>query len=126
MKRPSSNPSSGNKAGPQYSSYQQGVYYAADQTKTLQDTTKTYYQAEETSTNVLERMTAQRQQLQGATDNVWEMRETTEKAKQEIQELQAKYREKKMRLYVMIVALGLADLLLLLRIIHCHGNFYCF
>lgn len=127
MKRPSSNPSSGNnnKGQQHYSSYQQGVYYAESQTKTLQDTTKTYHQADETATNVLHHMTAQRQQLHGANDNVWEMRQATEKAKREMEELRAKYRRKKNRLYAMIAALAFTDFLLLLRIIHCHGNFYC-
>ena len=84
MKRPASNPSSGNQ-GQHYSSYQQGVYYASEQTKTLADTQKTYYQADEAASNVLNKLTGQRQQLEGAHDNVWEMRVSTEAAKREIQ-----------------------------------------
>lgn len=112
-----------------YNTYQSGyrppVHYANDQTKSLEDTTKTFYQADDTAGRVLDQMTAQRQQLEGAHTNVWEMRQATEKAKREIQELQTKYRERKQRLYVWIFVLGLTDLLLLLRIFQCRGNFFC-
>jgi predicted nucleic acid-binding Zn-ribbon protein len=123
MKRPS--PTMNNKQGHQFTSYQQGVYYASDQTNTLHDTTKTMYETDEAASNVLHKMTAQRQQIEGAHENVWEMRKTTETAKREIQELQSKYLRKKARLYAMIVVLGVTDLLLFFRIIQCHGNFYC-
>ena len=106
-------------------SYQPPVHYAADQTKTLEDTTKAYYQADETAANVLQKMTNQRQQIEGAHNNVWEMRQATEKAKRELMELQQKYRLKKQRLYVTIFLLGLTDLLLFFRIVQCHGNFFC-
>lgn len=63
------------------SSYQHGgtyrppIHYAADQTKVMQDTTQTYYQADETAARVLHQMTAQRQQIEGANNSVWGMRE---------------------------------------------------
>ena len=46
-------------------SYQPPVHYAKDQTKSLEDTTKTFYQTDETATRVLNQMTAQRQQIGG-------------------------------------------------------------
>ena len=140
MKRPStSNPSSGSGGSANnYNSYQQGgasatttgyqppVFYAADQTKTLEDTTKTYYQADETAAHVLNQMTAQRQQILGAHDNVFEMRNTAAQAKRELEELRQKYRQKKLRLYLWIAGLSIVDLLLFIRMVQCHGNFYCF
>ena len=115
------------------SSYQHGgvggyrppIHYAADQTKVMEDTTQAYYQADETAARVLNQRTAQRQQIEGANNSVWGMREATEKAKREMTELHKKYREKKQRLYITIALLGLTDLLLFLRILQCHGNFYC-
>lgn len=109
----------------QHGGYRPPIHYAADQTKTLEDSTQAYYQADETAARVLNQMTAQRQQIQGANNSVWGMREATEKAKREMTELHKKYREKKQRLYVTIALLGLTDLLLLLRIFQCHGNFFC-
>jgi hypothetical protein len=148
MKRSSSGNNSNNAGGPpgttpdtgghRYPSYQQGgaaatlfggyqppVHYASDQTKTLEDATKTFYEADETAGNVLQKMTAQRQQISLASGNVWEMRTATEAAKREIQALQKKYREKKRRLYVTIALLSVTDLLLFFRILQCRGNFFC-
>lgn len=130
MKRPNtSNPSSGNN---NYSSYQQGanqyqpsVHYAADQTSVLEDTTKAYYQADESAAAVLQSMTSQKQQLNSASNNVWDMRQTTEKAKRELEALHTKYRAKKQRLYVTIALLALTDTLLFFRILQCRGNFFC-
>ncbi len=140
MKRPSSNPSSLNGASAgattstaanhRYASYQAGgyqppVHYASDQTHMLEDTTRAYHQADDTAGNVLTQMTAQRQQLESAHDSVWQMRQATEKAKREIEELHAKYRSKKNRLYAMIAAVAVTDLLLLFRLIQCRGSFFC-
>ena len=140
MKRPNtSNASAGGATN--YSSYQQQgppnimatgigyqppVFYAADQTKTLEDTTKTYYQAEDTANQVLQQMTAQRQQILGAHGNVNELRITAEKTKRELEALRVKYRQKKQKLYMWIAGLSIVDLLLFIRILQCHGNFYCF
>ena len=124
-----SNPFSSNAASSSYQhgggTYRPPIHYAADQTKVMQDTTQAYYQADETAARVLHQMTAQRQQIEGANNSVWGMREATEKAKREMTELHKKYREKKQRLYITIALLGLTDLLLLVRILQCHGNFYC-
>jgi hypothetical protein len=137
MKRSSSNPSSGNNSyganasnKPWFSSYQSGgyqppVHYAADQTETLHDTAKTYYQTDETANNVLQKMTQQRSQLHSADGSVYEMRQATAAAKRQIEELQRKNRQKKQRLYVMIAAVGLADMLLFFRMIQCRGGFFC-
>lgn len=113
-----------------FQSYQQGTYqppatYAEKQTEVLTDTVKTQYHAEGTANAVLTRMTEQRHQLTEAHDNVWQMRHATEKAKQELQDLNNKYRAKKFRLYITIAALGLTDLLLFLRIAQCRGGFFC-
>jgi hypothetical protein len=105
--------------------YQPPVHYAADQTATLQDTTKTYYQAEATANAVLQQMSTQRQGLQNSHANVWEMRQATEQAKRELQTLQHKYRAKKQRLYALIAVLSVTDLFLLMRILQCGGNFFC-
>lgn len=90
MKRSSSgNNNNNNKTGNRYQSYQSGgttsmmpgyqppIHYASDQTKSLEDSKKTFYQADENAGNVLHTMTAQRQQLESAHDNVWEMRQAT-------------------------------------------------
>jgi hypothetical protein len=106
--------------------YQPPVFYASSQTDVLRDTTKTFYQADETAGKVLDQLTMQRQQITGAHDNVWIMRQTTEKAKRELEELRQKYRQKKHRLYMWIAILSIADILLFFRILQCHGNFYCF
>ena len=116
---------SGGNSKQQYTSYQQGVYYAADQTKTLENTTQAYHQADDTANKVLQQMSTQRQQIQGAHDDVWQMRMSTEQAKRELEELQAKYRAKKNRLYMWIAGLAVTDFLLFLRILQCRGNFYC-
>lgn len=63
--------------------------------------------------------------MQSAGSNVYEMRQATEKAKREIHELHQKYRQKKQKLYVLISALAITDLLLLFRILQCGGNFFC-
>ena len=47
------------------------MHFAADQTNTLQDTTKAYYQADETAQNILNQMEQQRQQIVGGHNNVW-------------------------------------------------------
>lgn len=108
-----------------FGGYQPPVHYASDQTKTLEDTTKTLYQTDETAGSVLQKMTAQRQQIGSASDNVWEMRQATEAAKREILALQQKYRQKKRNLYALIALLSVTDLLLFFRILQCKGNFFC-
>lgn len=99
--------------------------YAEQQTQVMEDTMKTHYQAEGTAATVLSQMTTQRYQLQGAHDNVSGMRDTTEKAKQELSELAAKVKAKKRRLQLIAVGLGVVDLLLFIRIAQCGGSFFC-
>lgn len=127
MKRPnSSNPNSLNKLP---TSYQQGyrpaVHYAADQTRQMEDTTQAYYQADETAARILGTMQGQRTQITNAHEDVRVMKDTTDQAKRELMELQKKYKARKQKLYVTIGILGVTDLLLLLRIFQCRGNFYC-
>lgn len=108
------------------SNYEPPVYYAANQTSVLQDTTKVYYQTEDNANNVLTTMTQQRQQVVNANESVWNMRSSTEQVKRELNELHMKYIMKKRRLYIYIIVLSVIDLLLFIRILQCHGNFYCF
>lgn len=128
-------PSSGNSKNGlnnRFTSYQKGgsyeppgQTYAEQQTNVLEDTVKTHYQAETTAANVLTQMHTQRHQLQGASDDVWEMRKTTEEAKRELANLAAKNRRKKHRLYAIITALAITDFFLFLRLLQCRGGFFC-
>jgi len=99
--------------------------YAEQQTGIMEDTMRTHYETEGVAQTVLSQMTTQRHQLQGAHDNVHEMREATEKAKRELMDLQVKMRAKKRRLQFIIGALGLVDFLLFIRLIQCGGSFFC-
>mmetsp|Transcript_12478 Transcript_12478/g.20721 ORF Transcript_12478/g.20721 Transcript_12478/m.20721 type:complete len:142 (+) Transcript_12478:233-658(+) len=102
-----------------------GRTYAEQQTNVIQDSVKTQYQAEEKANTVLSQMHAQRHQLHGAHDDVWKMREATEKAKREIADLNTKMQRKKHKLYGIIAMLSLVDFLLFLRIVQCRGGFFC-
>lgn len=116
-----------------YTSYQQGttgskkkdLNYATTQTATLTDTTAHLITADDTAQKVLQQLTTQRQQIEGAHSNVYDMRQATEQVKRELQQLQQKYRQKKRYWYTVIGVLMLTDFLLFYRIVHCHGNFYC-
>jgi chlorite dismutase len=115
-----------------FNSYQQsgsyvppGKSYADQQTNVLSETVKTQYQTENTANAVLQQMNAQRQQIQGADEDVWDMRNATDETKRELRELQEKYQARKRKLYVYIAVLGLVDLLLFLRILRCRGSFFC-
>ncbi len=70
-------------------------------------------------------MQTQRQQLQGAHGNVWEMRQAAEKAKHDITALIKKAREKKLRLQIIILVLAAIDFLLFMRLVQCGGSFFC-
>mmetsp|Transcript_31901 Transcript_31901/g.48927 ORF Transcript_31901/g.48927 Transcript_31901/m.48927 type:complete len:147 (+) Transcript_31901:161-601(+) len=132
-----SNTSSGNSAGlnNRYNSYQKGSgpgsyqppgqVYADKQTDVLHDTVKTQYATEGTAATVMNQLQQQRQQIQGAHDDLWETKETTEVAKRELADLAAKNRKKKQRLYFIIAVLSTTDLLLFLRIAKCRGSFFC-
>lgn len=104
---------------------QTGLAYAEQQTHIMEDTMRKQYETEGIAQTVLSQMTTQRQQLQGAHDNVWEMREATEKAKRELMDLQVKWRAKKRRLQMIIVVLGMIDFLLFIRLVQCGGSFFC-
>lgn len=109
-------------------SYQQsysGKALAEEQTNTLRDTVSTHYQAAETANAVLNQLHGQRQQIQGANDDVWQTRQLTEETKRELRALSAKYREKKNKLKVIIVMLGILDFLIFLRLLRCRGSFFC-
>jgi len=111
-----------------FNSYQQshiGKTVAKQQTNCLGDTIATQYQAEETANAVLNQLHGQRQQIQGANDDVWETRQLTEETKRELRALQAKYREKKNRLKVIIAFLGLLDFFMFFRLLRCRGSFFC-
>ena len=126
-RRPNSANNSGN-GSYQHSSYQapqmQGTY-AEQQTGVVEDTVRTHIQAETTANNVLETMQAQRQQLQNANEDTWNMRTNVANAQRELRELQQKAWKKKQRLYAIIGMLGAVDLLLFLRIVQCGGSFFC-
>lgn len=99
--------------------------YAEQQTGIMEDTMRTHYQAEGNAATVLSQMTQQRHQLQGANDIVSGMKETTEKAKNEMTNLIAKVRAKKQRLQLIVAVLAAVDLFLFLRIVVCGGSFFC-
>ena len=115
-----------------FNSYQQsgsyvppGQTYADKQSSVLSDAVKTQYQAETTANAVLSQLSGQRQQLKGANDDVWEMRQATEQTKRELGALRAKYAAKKRKLYGIIAALAVVDMLMFLRIISCRGSLFC-
>jgi hypothetical protein len=123
-----------NNLSSRYHSYQQGAgtysppgrtTYAEQQTNVILDSVKTQYQAEAAANSVLSQMHVQRHQIKGAHDDVWKMREATESAKREIEDLAMRKRQHRCRLYAIISILALADFLLLLRIIKCGGSFFC-
>ena len=83
------------------------------------------FQAETTANTVLATLHAQRQQLQNANDDTWQMRTNVTLAQRELKELQQKAWLKKRRLYGIISALAFVDLILFLRIVQCGGSFFC-
>lgn len=61
----------------------------------------------------------------GAHDNVWEMRQAAEKAKQDITIMAKKVRRKKRRLQAVAILLAFVDFILFIRLIECGGSFFC-
>ena len=125
-----------------------GASYAQQQTNVMEDTMRTHYevclwfqslwlinsfsqiiktylQTEGTAATVLAQMTTQRQQLEGASDNVWQMRQAAQKAKDDITLMANRQRAKKMRLQMIAAGLALIDFLLFIRLIQCGGGFFC-
>lgn len=101
------------------------VSYAQQQTAVMEDTMRTHYETEATSAAVLAQMRTQRGQLQGAHDNVWEMRQAAEKAREDISIMAKKVRRKKMRLQMVAAFLAVLDFILFVRLIQCGGSFFC-
>jgi len=99
--------------------------YAQQQTHVMEDTMRTHYETEGTAATVLTQMQTQRQQLQGANQNVWEMRQATEKAKKDITSMVRRTRRKKLKLQMIAAALAAIDLFLFLRLVQCGGRFFC-
>jgi len=84
-----------------------------------------FVKTEGTAATVLTQMQTQRQQLQGANQNVWEMRQATEKAKKDITSMVRRTRRKKLKLQMIAAALAAIDLFLFLRLVQCGGRFFC-
>mmetsp|Transcript_24170 Transcript_24170/g.52130 ORF Transcript_24170/g.52130 Transcript_24170/m.52130 type:complete len:174 (-) Transcript_24170:170-691(-) len=99
--------------------------YADQQTHVVQDTMRTHVQAETTANTVLASLHAQRQQLQNANDDTWQMRTNVANAQRELKELKQKAFMKKQRLYMIIGLLAVVDLTLFFRIVQCGGSFFC-
>jgi len=76
--------------------------YADQQTHVIEDSMKTLYEVENTAGTVQNQLFTQRQQLQGTSRNVNEMRDATERSRREIAELISK-RDKKRYQLLMIV-----------------------
>lgn len=102
-----------------------GMAYADSQTNVLQNASRAHWEAENRANAVLSTLHGQRQQLQGAGDDVWQLRQATEQTRRELESLRDKYRAKKRRLYGIIAIMAGIDLLLFARIIQCHGSFFC-
>lgn len=83
------------------------------------------FQAEGTAATVLSQLATQRQQLTGAHENVWEMRQAAEKAKKDLASLAAKQRWRKQRLQLIAMVLAVIDFFLFIRLLRCGGSFFC-
>lgn len=70
-------------------------------------------------------MQTQRQQLNGANNNVWEMRQNAEKAKEDITVMVKRARQKRRKLQIIAIGLALIDFFLLVRLLQCGGSFFC-
>lgn len=99
--------------------------YTEQQTNIVEDTMRTHVAAETTANTVLATLHAQRQQLQNANDDTWQMRTNVAAAQRELRELQKKAWQKKQRLYIIIGILGFVDVILFFRIVQCGGSFFC-
>ena len=70
-------------------------------------------------------MQGQRQQLNGAHNNVWEMRQAAEKAKRDLTSMVHQARKKKLKLQIIAAGLAFIDFVLFLRLLGCGGSFFC-
>jgi hypothetical protein len=76
--------------------------YADQQTHVMEDTMKTLYEVENTAGNVQGQLYTQRQQLEGTSRTVNEMRDATERSRREIAELTAKRDKKRYQLLTVV------------------------
>jgi len=95
------------------------------QTDNIEDTRRIQHQAEGTAAEVLSQMNIQGDQLKGADKNVWKLRESLEKSKQQLDDLIVKLRKKKLRLQIIAGILATIDLILFFRLFVCGGTFFC-
>ena len=84
-----------------------------------------FLEAEGTAAEVLSQMNIQGDQLKGADKNVWKLRESLEKSKQQLDDLIVKLRKKKLRLQIIAGILATIDLILFYRLFVCGGTFFC-
>jgi len=99
--------------------------FADQQTDNIEDTRRIQHQAEGTAAEVLSQMNIQGDQLKGADKNVWKLRESLEKSKQQLDDLIVKIRKKKLRLQIIAGILASIDLILFFRLVVCGGTFFC-
>uniref|UniRef100_A0A6T7IAS9 Uncharacterized protein n=1 Tax=Attheya septentrionalis TaxID=420275 RepID=A0A6T7IAS9_9STRA len=104
---------------------QSSADYAHGQSNVMEGTMRNHYEAEGTAATVMAQMRTQRHQLTGAHEDVWEMRQSTEKAKRELMDLRHKVLKKKRRLQAIVVGLAVVDFFLFIRIVKCGGSFFC-
>lgn len=102
-----------------------GNAYVEQQTNMIEDIARTNIQVETNANNLLSTLYGQRQQLQAANDNTWQMRSNVVCAQRELKELQHKAFIKKQQLYIIIAVLSLVDIGLFCRIVQCGGSFFC-
>ena len=91
-----------------------GDTYVEQQTHMIEDIARTNIEVETNANNILSTLYGQRQQLQNANDNTWQMRTNVASAQRELKELQRKALLKKQKLYLIIAVLSLVDVVLLL------------
>jgi len=102
-----------------------GDTYVEQQTHMIEDIARTNIEVETNANNILSTLYGQRQQLQNANDNTWQMRTNVASAQRELKELQRKAFLKKQKLYLIIAVLSLVDIVLFCRIVQCGGSFFC-
>ncbi|GMH99068.1 hypothetical protein TrVE_jg9174 [Triparma verrucosa] len=91
----------------------------------LRDTIAKNYEAQATASNVMFNMNGQRDQLEGARENVRGVQEMTKLAKVELEEIRMKATWRRRKLYVIIAVLSITDAFLFYRLAKCGGYFWC-
>ena len=102
-----------------------GNTYIEQQTNMIEDIARTNIEVETNANNILSTLYGQRNQIQNANDNTWQMRANVVNAQRELKELQHKAFMKKQKLYMIIAILSLVDIVLFCRIVQCGGSFFC-